>query len=217
MRKQARRALCRVPQLQTAQFLSIHKPGSILVDLRAAALFTRGFIPGSYHLTGLHSVGFLRQNVRPEQGTVYLIGKCEGPRRVVRNFARHRLEIAGWFHPEVLHLWQAARGALATIEELDPEPLTVRLAAWKTVVLDLREPDAFRLARVPDALNLSLCNLRASIAGLPHESALTIVCDTGDKSSFAASLLWNLSYRNVAILRGGFRRYLEAGMPVIRG
>jgi hydroxyacylglutathione hydrolase len=148
---------------------------------------------------------------------VYLIGKCEAPRTVVRKFAKHRLEVAGWFHPDVLDLWQAARGALATIEELDPERLTVRMAAWKTVVLDLRDPEAFRLARVPDALNFSLSNLRASIAGLPHESALTVVCDTGDKSSFAASLLRNLNFRNVAILGGGFRRYLEAGMPVVRG
>jgi rhodanese-related sulfurtransferase len=42
-----------------------------------------------------------------------------------------------------------------------------------------------------------------------------VVCETGEQSSFAASLLWDLNYHNVAILRGGFRRYLDAGLHVI--
>jgi hydroxyacylglutathione hydrolase len=116
----------------------------------------------------------------------------------------------------VLQEWQTGGGPLGTIEELEAEPLAVRVAAWKTIVVDLREPHAFRLAHIPEALNLPLKNFRFSVAGLPHQTSLTVVCETGDRSSFAASLLWNMNYHNVAILRGGFRRYLEAGLPVIR-
>lgn len=179
--------------------------------------FTRGFIPGSYHLAGLPSIGLLRENVHPEQRTVYLIGKCEKPQNLVRDFAKHKFEIAGWFQPDVLRDWQRGGGALGTIEELDPEVLAVRVAAWKTIVVDLREPDAFRLAHVAEALNLPLKQFQSSMAGLPHESSLTVVCETGQQSILAASLLWNMKYRNVAILRGGLQRYIESGLPLIRG
>jgi rhodanese-related sulfurtransferase len=217
MRRRARRVLRRVPELRNSQFLSIDKPESILVDLRGSASFARGFIPGSYNLGGLASIDALRENVRPEQRTVYLIGKCEKPQDLVRDFAKHKFEIAGWFQPDVLRDWQTAGGALGTIEELDPEVLAVRIAAWKTIVIDLREPHAYRRAHIAEALNLSLKHFRASVAGLPQQSSVTVVCETGDRSSFGASLLWNMNYSNVAILRGGFQRYVEAGLPVVRG
>lgn len=217
MRRRVRRVLRRVPQLQNSQFLSIERPGSILVDLRGPGSFASGFIPGSYNLAGLASIGLLRENVHPEQRTVYLIGKYDKPQDVVRDFARHKFEIAGWFQPDVLGDWQRGGGALGTIEELEPEVLAIRVAAWKTIVVDLREPDAFRLAHVAEALNLSLKDFRGSMTGLPHESSLTVVCETGKQSSLAASVLWNMKYRNVAILRGGFQSYIESGMPLIRG
>lgn len=216
MRRRGRRDRRRVPQLQNSQFPSIAEPGSLLIDLRAIPSFTRGFIPGSYHLGQALSAGLLRQNVRPEQRMVYLIGECENPREMTRDFAKHGFEIAGWFRPEVLREWQNGGGVLGTIEELEPEALAVRIAAWKTIVVDLRDPEAFRRAHIQEALNLSLNDFQSSVAGLPHQSALTVVCETGAQASFAASLLWNLNYRNVAILRGGFQRYLEAGLRVVR-
>lgn len=214
MRRQGRRDLHRVPQLQNNQFPSVKKPGSLLIDVRATPLFIRGFIPGSYYLGQQLSARLLRQNVRPEQTTVYLVGQCENPQKLIRDLAKHGFEVAGWFQPDMLREWQDGGGLLGTIEELEPETLAVRIAAWKTIVVDLRDREAFRRAHIPEALNLSLNDFQASVAGLPHPSALTVVCETGEQSSFAASLLWNLNYRNVAILRGGFQRYLEAGLRI---
>lgn len=213
MRRRAR-DLRRVPQLQNSQLSSIKKPESILVDLRSAASFVRGFIPGSYSLPLAMDAGLLRQNVPPAERKLYLIGECDHRQKLMRNFAKHGFEIAGWFQQDVLREWQMGGGRLATIEELVPEALAVRIAAWKTIVVDFRDSEAFRCAHIPEALNFSLKDFKSSVAGLPHESDLTAVCETGEQSSFAASLLWNMNYRNVAILRGGFRRYLEAGLRV---
>jgi rhodanese-related sulfurtransferase len=160
--------------------------------------------------------GLLRQNVEPEQRKVYLIGECGNPQDLVDDFAKYGFEIAGWFQPEALREWKNGGELLGTIEELEPEALAVRIAAWKTIVLDLRDSEAFRRAHIPEALNLSLKNFKSSVVGLPHESTLTVVCETGEPSSFVASLLWKMNYRNLAILRGGFRRYREAGLRVVR-
>jgi rhodanese-related sulfurtransferase len=216
MRRQARRVFHRVPQLQNSQFLSICGPGAILVDLRPVGSFVRGFIPGSYSLSNLKWLTSFRRNLLPEQRTVYLIAESDVTGNLKRRFSKHKFEIAGCFHPGLLREWQANERALESIEELDPQRLTVRLAAWKTVVVDLRDRAAFRAAHMPEALNFALDNLRASVAGLPHETPLTVVCETGERSCFAASLLWNLNYRKLAILSGGFQSYLESGMPLIR-
>ncbi len=216
MRKQAHRVLNRVPRLQSSQFLAVHAQGTVLVDLRTTSSFARGFIPGSYNLVDLKCLSALRTNIPRMQRTVYLIAEPDMPGNLRRTFAKHQFEIAGRFHSSVVREWRAAERALGAFEELDPEVLAVRLAAWKTVVVDLREPAAFHAARTPEALNLCLNDVAARIAGLPYETSLTIVCETGDRSSLAASLLWNLNYRKLSILRGGFQRYLQSGMPVTR-
>lgn len=217
MRRRGRRDLHRIPQLQHSQFSSISNHGAILVDLRKTSSFVRGFIPGSYNLPLEMPAALFRQGMPPGQRTVYLIGDCENPQRLLRDFAEQGLEIAGWFQPDVLGDWQSGGELLGAIEELDPDPLAVRIAAWKTVVVDVRDKDAFRQSHIPEALNLPLRDFRASVAGLPQQSAITVVCENGGWAAFAASLLWNMGYRNVAILRGGFRRYLEAGLKVNRG
>lgn len=216
MRRRGRRDLRRIPELQHSQFALISNPGAIFVDLRKTGSFVRGFIPGSYNLPLEMPAALLRQGMRPGEHTVYLIGECENPQGLMRDFSEQGLEIAGWFQPDVLGDWQGAGGSLGTIEELEPDALAIRIAAWKTVVVDVRDKDAFRQAHIPEALNLPLGDFRVSVAGLPQQSAVTVVCENGGWAAFAASLLWNIGYCNVAILRGGFRRYLEAGLKVNR-
>ena len=107
-------------------------------------------------------------------------------------------------------------GPTGTIEHITADTLAVRLAAWKTVVADIRDPAAFRAAHISEAIRLPLHNLIGSLAGLPRETSLSLVCETGALCTFAASLLWKAGYRELAVVKGGFAAYVEQGLPLAR-
>jgi rhodanese-related sulfurtransferase len=100
------------------------------------------------------------------------------------------------------------------IEEIDADTLIIRMAAWKTVTVDVRDRSVFPGARIPEALSIPLSELAASIRGLPLETSVSLVCETGVDCSLGASILWKLGYRKLAILRGGFANNLQLGLPV---
>jgi rhodanese-related sulfurtransferase len=102
------------------------------------------------------------------------------------------------------------------IEDIDPDILAVRMAAWKTVVLDVRDATSVPITRIPDAISIPLRDLRISLDGLPLETRLSLVCDTGEQSRVAAAILMELGYRNISVLRGGLTSYVERGLPVVR-
>ena len=192
--------------------------GPLFLDLRPASLFARGFIPGSINVTSSDCLRLFSQLPEFVRRPCYVIAASAVNRHAARvSLEKHaEIQVAGWLRPDVVREWGRKRGALAYFEELDPDALAVRMAAWKTVVLDVRSAHSFAAGHVPDALHISLDILRDSIAGLPAETSLSLVCDSGERAGFAASLLGRIGYANVAIVRGGFRAYAERGLPVVR-
>ena len=81
-------------------------------------------------------------------------------------------------------------------------------------MIDTRDRAAFADARIPESLCIPLDSLAGELAGLPAETALCTVCETGSRASFAASLIWNLGFRNVAFLLGGVAAYREHRLPL---
>ncbi len=126
------------------------------------------------------------------------------------------LEFGGAWGPAGMEEWRKRYGDLGSLEIVEADTLAVRISAWKTVVIDTRARAAFERARIREALHIPADALTGSLTGLPAETALCIVCETGKRASFAASVVWNLGYRNVAILRGGFAAYLESHLPLAR-
>jgi rhodanese-related sulfurtransferase len=131
--------------------------------------------------------------------------KLDNSRNLAHSGVQTRSEIPGW---------REQRTAMDVIEQVNADTLAIRIAAWKTLVVDLREVSAFRCIRIPEAIQISLPDLRASVQGLPLETSVSLVCETGEKCPAAASILWNLGYRKIAVLTGGFATYVNRGLPV---
>jgi hydroxyacylglutathione hydrolase len=186
-----------------------------LVDLRSPEAFARGFIPGSFHFPDVECLELLRAN--DLLGMQRLYGVADEPEQIARCAEMVAsgvdLEFGGWSSPKTIE-WRKRRGALGSIELLEADMLAVRVSAWKTVVIDTRGRAAFGRARIPESLCIPLDSLTGALAGLPTETALCVVCETGTRASFAASLIWNLGFRNISFLRGGFAAYRERRLPL---
>ncbi|MBV9759536.1 MAG: rhodanese-like domain-containing protein [Acidobacteriaceae bacterium] len=217
-RKQSHKPSERVPRLSGLDLDLLQSPRALLLDLRAPFLFSAAFIPGSVNLPEFESPDLLHAAGLIGERSVYLLSDADLPvERAVRFFERFdRMPVAGRFAEQAIETWRKTQPNTGKIEYISAETLGVRLAAWKTVVADIRDPAAFRKAHIPDAISIPLNNLAAALDGLPRQTSLSLVCDEGKSCTFAASLLWSAGYRQLAVVRGGFAAYLEHGFPLQR-
>ena len=206
----------RVPRLTNHDLDLLQSPRALLLDLRPPHAFAAGFIPGSVNLPEFASPQLLGETQLVDGRSIYLLtDSSHAVDRASKFLGRfHDLTVAGCFPSSGVRYWQETHGNRAMIEYIAADTLAVRLAAWKTVVADLRDAAAFRRAHIAEAIRVPINNLTGALAGLPRETSLSLICETGTLCSFAASLLWKAGYQELAIVKGGFAAYVEYGLPL---
>ena len=197
---------------------SIQESDTLLVDLRSPRAFASGFIPGSFHLPDAGCLELLRTNGLLARRRIFFVADdLDDTARFHETLRGLDLEYGGGSGPDLIDDWRKRHGELGSLELLEADTLAVRISAWKTLVVDTRSPAAFERIRIREALHIPPDNLAGSLAGLPAETALCVVCEAGNRACFSASVVWNLGFRNVSFLKGGFAAYLENRLPLARG
>lgn len=107
---------------------------------------------------------------------------------------------------------------LAGYENVDANRAT-RLINDGAAVLDVRTDKEFRDARLFDAVNIPVSQLKSQIEKLPFDKDQPVVvyCQTGSRSARAAAQLAKAGYQQVYNLAGGIMAWQNAGMPVEKG
>jgi sulfur-carrier protein adenylyltransferase/sulfurtransferase len=109
--------------------------------------------------------------------------------------------------------------ARQVVPEEGPEELSQRLANREPVtVIDVRDPDEYREGHLEDATNISRGFLEFRIGGAitDPETPIVLYCQTGLRSVLAAKALQELGYKNVINLKGGYQRWAQSGLPVVK-
>jgi molybdopterin/thiamine biosynthesis adenylyltransferase/rhodanese-related sulfurtransferase len=109
--------------------------------------------------------------------------------------------------------------ARAVVPEEGPADLQRRLAAGEPVtVIDVRDPDEHREGYIERATNVSRGFLEFRIGSVAPDASTPIVlyCQTGLRSMLSAKALKDLGYTNVVNLQGGFQRWVQSGLPVVK-
>jgi rhodanese-related sulfurtransferase len=82
------------------------------------------------------------------------------------------------------------------------------------VLIDVRELGEWNAGHAPNAKHHPLGRLSASIAELPDQRTLVVVCRSGNRSARATKLLAKAGYDAVN-LTGGMTAWRAAGLPVV--
>ena len=109
--------------------------------------------------------------------------------------------------------------ARQVIPEQPPAELKKRLDAGEPlVVVDVRDPDEYRDGSIEAATNISRGFLEFRIGTVAPEPSTPVVlyCQTGLRSMLAAKALHDLGFTNVINLQGGFQRWAQSGLPVVK-
>ena len=80
------------------------------------------------------------------------------------------------------------------------------------LVVDVREPREFELGHIPKARLLPFPILLSSVAELPTDRTVVLVCRGGRRSTRAAHVLGDQGYDRVLVLEGGMLAWQSAGL-----
>jgi len=195
-----------IAQTQEEKSFRMPKTPARLVDLRSPEKFRAGFIPGSYNVPDLRCWEAARESGLFNGREIYFL--ADDPEQLALCEQSGDLgegsELAGWFGADALDEWRKAIVQVGQLEAISADTLTIRLAAWNTIVLDIIESvraGALRLSR-PGALRFCLGELPLSLDGLPVETSICVTAASLGVSSFAASLMWNFGFHKISYLLG---------------
>ena len=107
--------------------------------------------------------------------------------------------------------------AKTRIQEITIEEYRAQLAAGTAgTLIDVREDNEWDAAHAAGAIHLSKGIIERDIeTAIPDAaSKLVLYCGGGYRSAMAADNLGKMGYTSVYSLAGGWRAWLEAGMPV---
>jgi molybdopterin/thiamine biosynthesis adenylyltransferase/rhodanese-related sulfurtransferase len=109
------------------------------------------------------------------------------------------------------------RELVADTRQTVPETTPQRLHGSDRILIDVRERDEFESGHIADAIHLSKGYLELRIEDLvrDHDAPITLYCQSGTRSLFAARALLELGYTDVENLAGGFNAWKQAGFDFV--
>ena len=113
-------------------------------------------------------------------------------------------------------LWPHLVRLLTPVREVGTLDATRLMNAGNVVLLDVREDKEVAGGRLPNAVHIPLSQLgtRAGELGKSTKKPVIVYCDRGQRARGAAGVLRKLGFADVYLLRGGYRAWRDAGLPV---
>ncbi len=215
----------RLPELLQAQ--------AFVMDLRPAADFVRAHVPGTLSISYNRSFSNWAGSLVPYDVDLWLLtdetidvstkGHSDAPTdvpvavaRAVRDLSMIGLDrIAGWFDASASSEWVKHVGALTGVEPIAVHDLAAGELDQRVQLLDVRGASEWAAGHIPQSRNIPLGDLPAAMASLDQHRPIVVHCQTGARSTIAASILQRGGRTDVRNLQGGYAAWRDAGLAVV--
>lgn len=187
--------------------------GAQVLDTRPAAIFRTAHLPGTiniaYNKSFITWAGWLVDYDRP----LYLIADASQQENILRDLRSIGLDnVAGIAPLEVVA--ESTVGSLQSYEEVSPVEAQVLVASGAAVLVDVRNDAEWSEGYIEGAQHVMLGKLIERLASVPKGKPVVVQCQSGARSSIAASILQKHGIDQVLNLAGGFGRWTLEGLPV---
>lgn len=115
--------------------------------------------------------------------------------------------------------------SLETVAEVFPWDLEEELDNANLLLLDIREPEEFKLAHIPGSLHVPRGILESAcewdyaetepVLARSRDQDVVIICRSGNRSALAGLTMQFLGFQNVRSLKTGIRGWNDADLPLI--
>ncbi len=107
--------------------------------------------------------------------------------------------------------------AIPAVDVIEAADRLARDDATKPLLVDVREPDEFRDARVEGAVLFPMSTFALRYERLPKDRPLLVMCASGNRSSAATAFLLRGGWTDVSNVTGGITAWQQRGLPVRSG
>ena len=202
--------------LTPQQVVNLRDKGHVLLDVRSAADFGAGHVPGSMNIGLGGQFAMWAGSLIPLNASIVIIADtgAQVDESVVR-LARVGIEnVKGYLEGGVTS-WRDAGLQVDVLPQVSVAELNERLADNDMQIVDVRRPAEYENGHVPHAQNAPLASLDKSLDPLKLEKdkLTAVICAGGYRSSAAASLLQQQGFSNLLNVTGGTGAWVNAGYP----
>jgi len=189
-----------------------------VVDVRGSQDFARAHVAGSVNIPS-GSKGFLTYvgTVLTYDRPVVIVAKSqEQAQSAIRALALIGIDqVEGWAILDVLQQIKSEGRRLGSLPTIEAQALAKQLQGnGRTRVIDVRGASEWNDGHLPEATHIYLGDLAERIADASRDEPIVVHCESGTRSSIAASLLMARGFSDVTNFAGGFNAWLKAGLPV---
>ncbi len=192
--------------------------GHTVLDVRAAAEFGDGHVPGSINVGLGGQFAIWAATLIPMGTLIILVAESEAKvEEAVMRLARVGIESAKGYLAGGLEAWREAGLKVETVPQLTVDDLNSLIGKQPQLqIIDVRRPPEYESGHVPRALHAPLANLNESADHLHLDTAkpTAVICAGGYRSSAATSILQQHGFTNLMNITGGTSAWINAGYPV---
>jgi hydroxyacylglutathione hydrolase len=184
----------------------------LVVDPIAASEFAAGHVPGTINIPAAMLVQWAGYFVDYDQ-PVYLITDADTLPTHLRSLRAIGIDrVGGYFDAgQVRQVGLRSESyPMAPAEELHDQ-----IAAGQVTLIDVRAATEFSTGHISQAEHRFLGTLLKNVAHLDRRKPIVAQCQSGARSAIASSILQQAGF-NVTNLRGGYRGWVQAGLPFVR-
>ncbi|CAN5331493.1 hypothetical protein BH10ACI2_BH10ACI2_02860 [soil metagenome] len=100
------------------------------------------------------------------------------------------------------------------IKEISPTEAQSAVSKAYSQFIDVRTPDEYAGGHAARAVNIPLDTLTANIDKLEKSEPVYLICETGNRSKKAATMLKDAGFNNVLSITGGTVAWRAANLPM---
>jgi glyoxylase-like metal-dependent hydrolase (beta-lactamase superfamily II)/rhodanese-related sulfurtransferase len=209
------RTLPRPQVLSPQAVLDLAAQGHVILDVRGAAEFGAGHVPGSINIgLGGQFASWAGSLISLSAPIVIVAESAAQVDEATTRLARVGVEkVAGYLSGGILAWSESGLPVLsvpqitvAELHELAPNESELQ-------IIDVRRPAEYESGHVPGAISAPLASLRQTANTLNLQTAKTtaVICAGGYRSSAATSILESLGFANLLNVSGGTSAWISAG------
>lgn len=200
-------------------FARLVESGFIVVDTRDQLPFAAAHIPGAYGLSLKGNFATFSGWVLPPDKPLLLV--LESPQDMgaaLRGLYSVGLDNVMGYLEGGMSAWAASGFKTARLESVSIMELKERLDQEDLLLIDTRLRSEWDEMHIAGSIHAPAPDVRTRYTEWIGEKTVAFICNTGNRSLLASSLMLNLSgMKNIINVIGGTTAWVKAGFPTIQG
>ena len=205
-------------RLSPAEVYELGAQGQVILDVRPAAEFGAGHIPGALNIGLGGQFASWAGSLIPLPAPIVVVAESdEQVEEAQIRLARVGLENVKGYLAGGMSAWKDAGQPVAQVPQITVAELKELIETRPDLqIIDVRRPAEYAGGHAPRAITAPLAQLRESLSNLnlKPDRQTAIICAGGYRSSAGTSILQRTGFSNLLNVTGGTKAWIDAGYEV---